>query len=120
MIGRTGIYELNDDIVIKSLRFQRPKNYILNKELVDELKKNNIWSVYFNCGLWIDSISNNETLQEIIKYKYNKLYDTNKTYNQIIKLMKTQYNKFKKKFDSYVPKITLEILYNNEQKLSKK
>nr|DAT74691.1 MAG TPA: hypothetical protein [Caudoviricetes sp.] len=33
MIGRTGIYELNDDIVIKSLRFQRPKNYILNKEL---------------------------------------------------------------------------------------
>ena len=90
------------------------------KELVDELKKNNIWSVYFNCGLWIDSISNNETLQEIIEYKYNKLCNTNKTYNQIIKLMKTQYNKFKKKFDSYVPKITFEILYNNEQKLSKK
>lgn len=40
MIGRTGIYELNDDIVIKSLRFQRPKNYILNKELSQELQSN--------------------------------------------------------------------------------
>ena len=90
------------------------------KELVDELKKNNILGVYFNCGLWIDSISNNENLKEIVKYKYNKLYDTNKTYDQIVKLMKTKYNKFKKKFDSYVPKITFEILYDNEQKLSKK
>ena len=40
MIGRTGIYELNDDIVIKSLRFQHPKNYILNKELSQELQSN--------------------------------------------------------------------------------
>lgn len=40
MVGRTGIYELNDDIVIKSLRFQRPKNYILNKELSQELQSN--------------------------------------------------------------------------------
>ena len=30
MVGRTGIYELNDDIVINYLRFQRPQNYIIN------------------------------------------------------------------------------------------
>lgn len=38
MVGRTGIYELNDDIEIKSLRFQHPKSYILNKELSLELQ----------------------------------------------------------------------------------
>lgn len=38
MIGRTGIYELNDNIVITSLKFQRPQNYILNKELSQELQ----------------------------------------------------------------------------------
>lgn len=38
MVGRTGIYELNDDIVITFLRFQRPKNYVLNKELSQQLQ----------------------------------------------------------------------------------
>ena len=38
MIGRTGIYELNDDIVINYLRFQRPQNYIVNKELSQQLQ----------------------------------------------------------------------------------
>lgn len=38
MVGRTGIYELNDDIVIDYLRFQRPQNYIINKELSQQLQ----------------------------------------------------------------------------------
>lgn len=38
MIGRTGIYELNDDIVISYLRFQRPQSYILHKELSQQLQ----------------------------------------------------------------------------------
>ena len=38
MVGRTGIYELNDDIVINYLRFQRPQNYIINKELSQQLQ----------------------------------------------------------------------------------
>lgn len=38
MVGRTGIYELNDDIVINYLRFQRPQNYIVNKELSQQLQ----------------------------------------------------------------------------------
>lgn len=38
MVGRTGIYELNDGIVINYLRFQRPQNYIVNKELSQQLQ----------------------------------------------------------------------------------
>ena len=33
MVGRTGIYELNDDIVISSLKFIKPQEYVLNEEL---------------------------------------------------------------------------------------
>lgn len=38
MVGRTGVYELNDDIVISYLRFQRPQSYIINKELSQQLQ----------------------------------------------------------------------------------
>lgn len=31
MIGRTGIYELDEDINVNSLKFEAPKNYVLNK-----------------------------------------------------------------------------------------
>ena len=38
MIGRTGIYELDEDIAITSMYFVRPKNYIKDEEET-ELKK---------------------------------------------------------------------------------
>ncbi len=42
MVGRTGIYELNDDIVISSLRFIKPQEYILNEALSKELQNTGI------------------------------------------------------------------------------
>ena len=38
MVGRTGIYELNDDIVISSLKFIRPQEYVLNEELSKQIQ----------------------------------------------------------------------------------
>lgn len=35
LIGQNGIYELDDGIIITSLQFVRPKNYILNEELTE-------------------------------------------------------------------------------------
>ena len=32
MVGRTGIYELDDDIIITSLRFERPRKYIKDEQ----------------------------------------------------------------------------------------
>lgn len=38
MVGRTGIYELNDDIVISSLKFIKPQEYVLNEELSKQIQ----------------------------------------------------------------------------------
>lgn len=91
------------------------------KVLLNELKKDKIWSVYFSCKDWLSYISNNnlnDKDKDFIVSKYNKLYNENKTFNQILKMMKIKFDKFISKFNSYLPKITFDVLYNNEQKLS--
>lgn len=39
MIGRTGIYELDEDIAITSLKFVQPRNYIKDDKETDDKKK---------------------------------------------------------------------------------
>lgn len=39
LIGRTGIYELDEDIIITSLYFIKPKNYIIDEEATNEAIK---------------------------------------------------------------------------------
>lgn len=39
LIGRTGIYELDEDITITSLYFIKPKNYIIDEEATNEAIK---------------------------------------------------------------------------------
>lgn len=39
MVGRTGIYELDEDIAITALRFERPRKYIKDEEASKESEK---------------------------------------------------------------------------------
>lgn len=42
VIGRTGVYEVDDEIVIDNLYFERPLNYILNVALTEQEKEQGI------------------------------------------------------------------------------
>lgn len=42
MVGRTGIYELDEDINVNSLKFEKPKNYKLDKPATQECLINGI------------------------------------------------------------------------------
>ena len=78
MVGRTGIYELNDDIVINYLRFQRPQNYIINKELSQQLQAT---------GTGIMKVARDTFLQKINDLeKKDELEQISKIYNILVLL----------------------------------
>lgn len=117
MIGRTGIYELNDDIVINYLRFQRPQNYIINKELSQQLQAT---------GTGIMKVARDTFLQKINELEKTLGQAPDRTeagseywteYNNAHQNYITQYKSglgiyLKGKAGVYVPDPTIVDLYN--------
>ena len=117
MVGRTGIYELNDDIVINYLRFQRPQNYIINKELSQQLQAT---------GTGIMKVARDTFLQKINELEKTLGQAPDRTeagseywteYNNAHQNYITQYKSglgiyLKGKAGVYVPDPTIVDLYN--------
>lgn len=117
MIGRTGIYELNDDIVINYLKFQRPQNYIVNKELSQQLQAT---------GTGIMKVARDTFLQKINELEKTLGQAPDRTeagseywteYNNAHQNYITQYKSglgiyLKGKAGVYVPDPTIVDLYN--------
>lgn len=117
MVGRTGIYELNDDIVINYLRFQRPQNYIINKELSQQLQAT---------GTGIMKVARDTFLQKINDLEKTLGQAPDRTeagseywteYNNAHQNYMTQYKSglgiyLKGKAGVYVPDPTIVDLYN--------
>lgn len=117
MVGRTGIYELNDDIVINYLRFQRPQNYIVNKELSQQLQAT---------GTGIMKVARDTFLQKINELEKTLGQAPDRTeagseywteYNNAHQNYITQYKSglgiyLKGKAGVYVPDPTIVDLYN--------
>lgn len=117
MVGRTGIYELNDDTVINYLRFQRPQNYIVNKELSQQLQAT---------GTGIMKVARDTFLQKINELEKTLGQAPDRTeagseywteYNNAHQNYITQYKSglgiyLKGKAGVYVPDPTIVDLYN--------
>lgn len=117
MVGRTGIYELNDDIVINYLRFQRPQNYIVNKELSQQLQATGTGIMKMARDIFLQKINELEkTLgQAPDRTEAGSEYWTE--YNNAHQNYITQYKSglgiyLKGKAGVYVPDPTIVDLYN--------
>lgn len=75
-------------------------------DLVKELYNTMPWRTYFMFDKMIDLFNDN------VKYlsSYNRITNTNSTNKEAITNLKRKYNKFRKKFEQLVPKITYEVL----------
>lgn len=117
MVGRTGIYELNDDIVINYLRFQRPQNYIINKELSQQLQATGTGIMKVARDTFLQKINELETTlgQAPDRTEAGSEYWTE--YNNAHQNYITQYKSglgiyLKGKAGVYVPDPTIVDLYN--------
>ena len=65
MVGRTGIYEINDDIEIKYLKFIRPQKYEINEEASSQLQAQGLAIMKSARDTFFDTINklSNESIQ---------------------------------------------------------
>ena len=97
----------NDHINIEDFNYTEFKN---------KLKSTSIWKEYFKLSIFILKLKNSKFSDEQKKYVENtwsKLYNENKTFNQIIKELYANWEKFEKKFEQLVPKIICRYIDTN-------
>ena len=85
-------------------------------EFKNKLKSTSIWKEYFKLSIFILKLKNSKFSDEQKKYVENtwsKLYNENKTFNQIIKELYANWEKFEKKFEQLVPKIICRYIDTN-------
>ena len=99
MIGRTGMYELDEGIVITDIYFERPRNYVLDKEATEmqlTTGKNGMRTAEEERETNINKLKNGETPYENIikdsKEYWNAYIDINDKFQAAYDTAKGQYN----------------------------
>lgn len=108
------------------------------KNVEDIIKKENITRNNFDYNKLFSKLINNEiiienifimrrNLERICNFKkpeskkkvvdtYNRIYNDNKTFNQLVKFMKLKLNKFENKLNDLLPKIIFDVINKIENK----
>ena len=97
----------NDHINIEDFNYTEFKN---------KLKSTSIWKEYFKLSIFILKLKNSKfsnEQKEYVENTWSKLYNENKTFNQIIKELYANWEKFEKKFEQLVPKIICKYIDTN-------
>ena len=97
----------NDRINIEDFNYTEFKN---------KLKSTSIWKEYFKLSIFILKLKNSKfsnEQKEYVENTWSKLYNENKTFNQIIKELYANWEKFEKKFEQLVPKIICNYIDTN-------
>ena len=97
----------NDHINIEDFNYTEFKN---------KLKSTSIWKEYFKLSIFILKLKNSKfsnKQKEYVENTWSQLYNENKTFNQIIKELYANWEKFEKKFEQLVPKIICNYIDTN-------
>lgn len=81
-----------------------------------KLKNTSIWKEYFKLSIFILKLKNSQfsnKQKEYVENTWSQLYNENKTFNQIIKELYANWEKFEKKFEQLVPKIICNYVDTN-------
>ena len=110
--------QLKGDILesIKHLNMST-SNFSYNK-LIQDIKDKPLWKRYFEIGLFIEKLINNELTgyyKEFVYKEYNNINNSNFSDSYINKQLLNKWKRFKNKFEQLVPKIICELLPHNNK-----
>lgn len=97
----------NEHITIKDFNYTKFKN---------KLKETDIWKEYFKLSVFILKLKNskwNNEQKQYVEFVWDNLYSEKKSFNQIVKELYSNWEKFEKKFEQLVPKIICKYIETN-------
>lgn len=97
----------NEHITIEDFNYTKFKN---------KLKETDIWKEYFKLSVFILKLKNskwNNEQKQYVEFVWDNLYSEKKSFNQIIKELYSNWEKFEKKFEQLVPKIICKYIETN-------
>ena len=97
----------NEHITIEDFNYTKFKN---------KLKETDIWKEYFKLSVFILKLKNskwNNEQKQYVEFVWDNLYSEKKSFNQIVKELYSNWEKFEKKFEQLVPKIICKYIEIN-------
>lgn len=97
----------NEHITIEDFNYTKFKN---------KLKETDIWKEYFKLSVFILKLKNskwNNEQKQYVEFVWDNLYSEKKSFNQIVKELYSNWEKFEKKFEQLVPKIICKYIETN-------
>ena len=97
----------NEHITIEDFNYTKFKN---------KLKETDIWKEYFKLSVFILKLKNskwNNEQKQYVEFVWDNLYSEKKSFNQIVKELYSNWEKFEKKFEQLVPKIICKYIEAN-------
>lgn len=97
----------NEHITIENFNYTKFKN---------KLKETDIWKEYFKLSVFILKLKNskwNNEQKQYVEFVWDNLYSEKKSFNQIVKELYSNWEKFEKKFEQLVPKIICKYIETN-------
>lgn len=97
----------NEHIAIEDFNYTKFKN---------KLKETDIWKEYFKLSVFILKLKNskwNNEQKQYVEFVWDNLYSEKKSFNQIVKELYSNWEKFEKKFEQLVPKIICKYIETN-------
>ena len=82
----------------------------------NKLKETDIWKEYFKLSVFILKLKNskwNSEQKQYVEFVWDHLYNEKKSFNQIVKELYNNWEKFEKKFEQLVPKIICKYIEIN-------
>ena len=82
----------------------------------NKLKETDIWKEYFKLSVFILKLKNskcNNEQKQYVEFVWDNLYNEKKSFNQIVKELYNNWEKFEKKFEQLVPKIICKYIEIN-------
>lgn len=82
----------------------------------NKLKETDIWKEYFKLSVFILKLKNskwNNEQKQYVEFVWDNLYSEKKSFNQIVKELYSNWEKFEKKFEQLVPKIICKYIEIN-------
>lgn len=82
----------------------------------NKLKETDIWKEYFKLSVFILKLKNskcNNEQKQYVEFVWDNLYNEKKSFNQIVKELYSNWEKFEKKFEQLVPKIICKYIEIN-------
>lgn len=82
----------------------------------NKLKETDIWKEYFKLSVFILKLKNlkwNNEQKQYVEFVWYNLYSDKKSFNQIVKELYSNWEKFEKKFEQLVPKIICKYIEIN-------